>query len=404
MSDLRIGLAGYGERGHALLVNAHRPGRGSQIVAVADPKPEALARAAQAAGPDVRYVADLNDLFANEVDAVVVATPDALHEEHAVAALERGCAVYLEKPIAITTHGADRILAAAVTGRALLYAGHNMRHMSFVGRMKELIDEGAIGDVKVILCRHFVGHGGSYYFQRWHADRRNSTSLLLQKGAHDIDIIHWLGGAFSHDVNAFGELMVYRNDRDRQQVPGEDPPWFVSEGSASLSVWPPTAMSRLNPVVDVEDVSIMQMRLDNGVLASYQQCHFTPDYWRNYVVIGTGGRLENFGNGEPGSTVGVWNRRRNGWRSEPDVVFDTATIATGHGGADATMMEEFVASLRRGLAPSTNPVAARYSVAAACAATESMRNGGLPMAVPPVDREIQLALAFEPALSEVHGA
>ncbi|HEX4815413.1 MAG TPA: hypothetical protein VFV66_21935 [Nonomuraea sp.] len=43
-----------------------------------------------------------------------------------------------------------------------------------------------------------------------------------------------------------------------------------------------------------------------GVIAASQQCHFTPDYVRNYTVIGTEGRLENFGD-RPGDTVRVWN-------------------------------------------------------------------------------------------------
>ena len=51
----------------------------------------------------------------------------------------------------------------------------------------------------------------------------------------------------------------------------------------------------LPPDIDIEDVSLVNMRLDNGVLAAYQQCHFSPDYWRNYTVIGDAGRLENFG-------------------------------------------------------------------------------------------------------------
>ena len=53
----------------------------------------------------------------------------------------------------------------------------------------------------------------------------------------------------------------------------------------------------------------MLMELDNGVLASYEQCHFTPDYWRSYTVIGDAGRVENFGDG-PGGRIAVWDRRQ----------------------------------------------------------------------------------------------
>jgi predicted dehydrogenase len=132
-----------------------------------------------------------------------------LHEEMAVAALELGLAVYLEKPMAITTEGCDRILKSARESNARLYLGHNMRHMAFVRKMKELIDGGAIGEVKTVWCRHFVGHGGDFYFKDWHATRENTNSMLLQKGAHDIDVIHWLAGGYSDLVHALGNLTVY---------------------------------------------------------------------------------------------------------------------------------------------------------------------------------------------------
>src|SRR5690625_5379309 len=75
-------------------------------------------------------------------------------------------------------------------------------------------------------------------------------------------------------------------------------------------IWPPTAQKELNPVVDVEDISMLNMTLDNGVLASYEQCHFTPDYWRNYTVIGDAGRIENMGDGG-GHQIHIFESRRS---------------------------------------------------------------------------------------------
>ena len=121
----------------------------------------------------------------------------------------------------------------------------------------------------------------------------------------------------------------------------------VYGGIASTAATPPTLgwptgstrstgrrreLTDLNPVVDVEDVSMMIMRLDNGVLATYQQCHFTPDYWRNYTVIGDAGRIENFGDG-PGGRIALWNRRHERW-AEPDEVITIPDEDGGHGGAD----------------------------------------------------------------------
>jgi predicted dehydrogenase len=303
MDDLRLGVIGLGVRS-TLADLAHRPGAGSRVIACCDQDPQMLAIAPQRFGSDVITTTDRGELLRADLDGVFVLTPDHTHEAIGVDFLHAGIPVFLEKPLAITTTGCDRILAAARTSGTRLYVGHNMRHMPVIVAMRRLIEEGAIGQVKAIWCRHFVGHGGDFYFKDWHADRMNTTGLLLQKGAHDIDVIHWLGGGYSRLVNAMGGLVVYGDITSRRERTGERmTDWLDPEHN-----WPPSSLRDLNPVVDVEDLSMMQMRLDNGVFASYQQCHFTPDYWRNYTVIGDEGRLENFGDAE-GATVKVWNRR-----------------------------------------------------------------------------------------------
>ncbi|MFE7394434.1 Gfo/Idh/MocA family oxidoreductase [Streptomyces sp. NPDC057582] len=92
--------------------------------------------------------------------------------------------------------------------------------MPVVVAMRELIVNGAIGKVKAVWCRHFVGHGGDFYFKDWHADRRLTTGLLLQKGAHDIDVIHWLAGGYTRRVNAMGGLTVYGGIDDDDEDEG----------------------------------------------------------------------------------------------------------------------------------------------------------------------------------------
>lgn len=381
MNDLKIGAIGGGGRG-GLAKQAHRPGEGSRVVAVADVREETLAHCRDAYGQDIFTSADYQELLQQDLDGVFIATPDFLHEEMAIAALNRGLAVYLEKPMAITTEGCDRVLQAAQNGNARLYVGHNMRHMAFVRKMKALIDDGAIGEVKTAWCRHFVAPGGDYYFKDWHAERQYSTGLLLQKAAHDIDILHWLCGGYTQRVNAMGALMVYdKAARD------ENPAGARRRDETNVGQWPPLAQNGLNARIDVEDVSMMQMQLDNGVLVSYQQCHFSPDYWRNYTVIGTEGRIENFGNGEDGTRVEVRRTRKDNWAA-PDEVHMISAGIEDHGGADPLIVAEFLRFARDGGATDTSPVAARYSVAAGCAATDSLRDGGTPRDVPALAPEV----------------
>jgi len=375
MNELLIGVIGAGSRG-GLARHAHRPEDGVRVVAAADPRPEAREYFRKRLGDHVALMADYHDLLADPaIGAVFVTSPDFLHEEHALAALAAGKAVYLEKPMAITTDGCDRILQAAASSGGRLYVGHNMRHMGFVLKMKEIIDAGAIGEVKAGWCRHFISYGGDAYFKDWHAERAYTTGLLLQKGAHDIDVLHWLCGGYTRRVNAMGALTLYDRVTDRHAA-GE-------YGNASFHIenWPPLAQKGLNPVIDVEDLSMMLMELDNGVLASYQQCHYTPDVWRNYTVIGTEGRVENFGDSPGNCAVHVW-RHRVGYEPAGDEQYAMAPVEGSHGGADPRIVAEFIRYVREGAPVSTSPVAARNSVAAGYAATQSLRSGGLPIDIP----------------------
>ncbi|MFS0732273.1 Gfo/Idh/MocA family oxidoreductase [Microbacterium sp. 1P10UB] len=376
----RVAVIGTGARS---VIAHHVPDAfaGAAVVATVDPTPEGRARSA-AQFPGVPVYDDIPALLAaDRVDAAIVTSPDDTHADIAVALLEAGVAVYLEKPLATTLADADRVLVAAAEAGGTLYVGHNFRHAAVVRLMKQIIDRGEIGEVKTVWVRHFVGNGGDYYFKDWHADRSRTNTLLLQKASHDIDVVHYLSGGFTRRVVGMGDLMVYGDVTDRRDRRGEVmPDWFSFEN------WPAAASTGLNPVVDVEDVSMMMMTLDNGVLASYEQCHFTPDYWRNYTVIGTEGRLENVGD-TAGGRVKVWNRRHE-WAPDGDAEYAIEGVASGHEDADLSTMREFLEHAFAGAPTVVSPVAARAAVAAGALAADSMRDGSRPFDVPPLPTHV----------------
>lgn len=378
---VRLAIVGCGAR--ATIATHATASRRALIAAYVDPVASAsrsLAERLDAPAPHFTSVSELLD-SGTPVDAALVLSPDDTHAAVATALLTRGVAVYLEKPITISTADADAVLAAAARSGAKLYVGHNMRHMSVVRTMREIITRGEIGEVKTIWCRHFVGNGGDFYFKDWHADRTRSTGLLLQKGAHDIDVIHWLAGGYTTRAVGMGALTLYGDINDRRDNSDRlMPDWF------DMDNWPPLSQRELNPVLDVEDLSMVQLQLDNGVLASYQQCHYTPDYWRNYTVIGTEGRIENFGD-TAGGVIRLWNRRHT-YRAEGDREYPISGTESGHGDADQDTMTEFLDFLGHGGATVTSPVAARNAVATAVAATESLRDSSTPRDVPPLPQDV----------------
>ncbi|GAB2453488.1 Gfo/Idh/MocA family oxidoreductase [Xylanimonas ulmi] len=377
---LAVAVVGAGQRaGIGRHVAAVRDD--AAVSAVVDSDPVGLDRGRTLFG-DVQTFASHRDLIAaRAADAAIITTPDDTHADIAVDLLRAGVACYLEKPLATTLADADRVLAAAAESGTPLYVGHNYRHAGVVRAMRGVIERGEIGEVKAIWVRHFVGHGPDYYFKDWHADRSRTGTLLLQKASHDIDIVHYLARGYTRRVVGMGDLMVYGEVADRRERPGQTmADWF------SLANWPPASNTGLNPVVDVEDVSMMLMTLDNGVQASYQQCHFTPDYWRNYTVIGTQGRLENIGD-TAGGVVRVWNRRHD-WQIHGDAEHPIEGVTSGHGDADVATMAEFLGLVIDGAPTVVSPVAARAAVAAGALAAQSLRDGSRPRDVPPLARSV----------------
>ncbi len=391
MKDLRIGIIGCSGRGK-LADNAHQPGNGSIIVAGAEPYPEQkkmfLDRYQEKFNFQPALYDDYKEMIDREnLDGVVVTSPDFMHMEHAVYALEHKVPVYLEKPIAISIADADRILEAAYQNKTKLVIGHNMRYMVFTRKMKEIIDSGTIGEVKAVWCRHFVSYGGDAYFRDWHAEKKNSNSLLLQKGAHDIDIIHWLAGSRTVQVCGMGNLTVY--DKLPRRPLGTE---RLTEGIRhywSAQHWPPLEQKDMYPTIEVEDLNMITMRLENGVLANYEQCHYTPDACRNYTVIGTKGRLENYGDHCKGSTVQVWTKRVDHFRLEGDITYRVDPPEGGHGGADPLIIQSYIDALHGKYEVWSTPQAARYSVATGCCGAESIRNGSMILNVPALPEHLE---------------
>jgi predicted dehydrogenase len=154
---------------------------GARLVAVVDRDPEAAARLAAETGAEA--ATDLARAAAPDVDAVVIATPDHLHVEPAVALLSAGKVVLLEKPMADTHAGAARIAFAAAGGR--LMVGQILRFDPRYRSAADLMEAGEIGEPLHFAASRFCLHPGR---------RAVGSHLCFLMGVHDIDALHWLTG------------------------------------------------------------------------------------------------------------------------------------------------------------------------------------------------------------------
>ena len=150
--ELRVGVIGLGWHGGSHLRNFAANPR-SRVAAICDIDEERLSQRAEELG-DVRAFTDYGELLAcDEVDAAVIATPDPVHRAPAVAACASGKHVLIEKPMALCVEDAEAMAAAARAARGCVMVNLSNRWMYPFARGKELLDSGAVGEVRYAFAR-----------------------------------------------------------------------------------------------------------------------------------------------------------------------------------------------------------------------------------------------------------
>jgi predicted dehydrogenase len=319
----RFAVVGTGHRAQMYLdalAGPHR--RAGELVALVDPN---RARAeyyrqrwsAARPGPDVPlYHPDELEAMVGATGAttVIVTSPDRCHADHLARALAAGCSVICEKPLTIDEEGCRRITTAAAESPQDVVLTFNYRYAPRNSVVKELLAEGAIGDVTSV---HFewvldTVHGADY-FRRWHREKANSGGLLVHKSSHHFDLVNWWLDDVPSTVQAEGSLAFYGEAGAARR--GGDRP-LRSHGAPGLGTDPflidLAADPRLRalyleaegedgylrdrdvftPGITIEDTMAVLARYTRGALLTYSLTAYGP--WEGYRVAfnGTEGRLE----------------------------------------------------------------------------------------------------------------
>jgi predicted dehydrogenase len=210
MPALRIAVIGCGSRGRTYSQIAGRLGDRFQIIAAADPHPESLDAIDSAAGSPVTRFPDAASLIAADPDInlAIISTQDEKHLEPALAAIDRGWHLLLEKPAATRLDECLRIRdAARHAGRHVILC-YVLRHTPFYQAVKNVIDSGRIGRVVSIAATEGVeAWHQAHSFVRGHWSRSaDSSPMILAKSCHDTDLLAWFAGQPCRSVSSFGSL------------------------------------------------------------------------------------------------------------------------------------------------------------------------------------------------------
>ena len=186
---VRFGLIGFGAWGqcHATAIQNTE---GAEVAAIAA-KSDATCTAARQAFPNATVVSDYRELVADHsIDVVDVVLPSYLHHEVASAALSAGKHLLLEKPMCLTVAECDDLIRLAREHDRLLAIGHELRLSSLWSKVKEMIDEGFVGDpqyVLVELSRKPYRQGAD----GWRYDIDRVGNWILEEPIHFFDFTRW---------------------------------------------------------------------------------------------------------------------------------------------------------------------------------------------------------------------
>jgi predicted dehydrogenase len=199
---VRIGLAGLGAMGrnHLRILSA-RPD--TRLVAVADPVPEALEAAVTQSG--AQPFAEPGAMVAEaELDALVIAAPTTAHVPLALAAIERGIAVLVEKPLAGTIDEAMKIVVAARQHGVPVQVGHVERFNPAVLELGRLLADGWLSSVYAIASRR----AGPF------PARIRDVGVTVDLATHDVDILSWIAGERPSRVYAETAQRIHADHED----------------------------------------------------------------------------------------------------------------------------------------------------------------------------------------------
>ena len=183
----RVGFLGVGWIGRTRMEAMVRT-EALEIVGIADTVPETALQAKNLA-PNAEVVADAEDLLRLDLDGLVIATPSAQHADQCVAALDRGIAVFCQKPLGRNAPECRRIVEAAREADCLLSVDLSYRFLTGMQQVRKLIRDGALGR---IFAADVVFHNAYGPDKEWFYDPKSSGGgCVIDLGVHLVDLALW---------------------------------------------------------------------------------------------------------------------------------------------------------------------------------------------------------------------
>ncbi len=337
---MRVGIIGLGYR-LSYLARVFSAARNDfSVVGYVDPAPAGLPYANEhgiSVGTQYPTLEALLD--SNELDLLMVGSPNHLHLEHIRIGLERGLKIFTEKPV-VTSIEDTMELAGLIRqyGSDNLMVGLVLRYAPLYVDLRKAQAEGMLGDITSIeASEHIPPYHGAFFMRDWRRFERYSGSFMLEKCCHDLDLYNGVMGCRPQYVSSFGGRRTF--------VPANAP---TNVGINDMEVYhrKPSGWEGTDKVFDSDgdiiDFQTAMVQYENGAALTFHTNLNVPDDFRRFAVMGAKGMAE-------GDFIRNFLRVTDSRTS--DRLVDSTYKAGGlsqHYGADEQMAEDILKHMTEG--------------------------------------------------------
>jgi len=209
-STLRFAIVGCGKIAPR---HAAEAGKHGQLVAVCDTVADKANELAQSHGANAYY--SLDDLLRKEknIDVIAICTPNGLHAEHSINALQSGIHVLCEKPLCIHSSDALKMIEASKKVNKKLFVVKSTRYNPALAALKKAMEENRLGNIYSFQLNCFWNRPAAYYANSWKGDKMLDGGTLYTQFSHYIDALLWLLGDINH-VSGFRKNFAHKDSID----------------------------------------------------------------------------------------------------------------------------------------------------------------------------------------------
>lgn len=337
---MRTGIVGLGFRLGYLAHVFSEAHPDFTIAGYVDPAPAGLPYAQQhgvSVGKSYESIEAMLD--AEELDLLMIGSPNHMHLDHIRIGLERGQKIFAEKPVVTSVEDTLKLAELlAQYGTDNVMVGLVLRYAPLYVDLRKAQADGQIGDIASIeASEHIPPYHGAFFMRDWRRYEKYSGSFMLEKCCHDLDLYNGVMGCRPRFVSSFGGR--------RSFTPGNAP---AQTGANDLEVYhrKPSGWLGSDKVFDSDgdiiDFQTAMVQYENGAALNFHTNLNVPDDFRRFAVIGAKGMAE-------GDFIRNYFRVTDSRTATrlTDTTYKTGGLSQ-HYGADEQMAEDILAHLLNG--------------------------------------------------------